>query len=130
MFKIKILFLILVNEILRIILIKYWIKVNKNVFVFELELIFLVFVLRYFKVFDKNVIEYSEKVDNNDERVKMFLLLVENGNLEVVEEFLIVLKDLDYFYIVELIDFFEIYCKVGKFKYYLYLCLFIEWECF
>lgn len=116
MFKIKILFLILVNEILRIILIKYWIKVNKNVIVFELKLMFLVFDLRDFKVFEKNVIEYIDKVDNNDEKVKMFLLLIENGNLEVVEEFLIVLKDLKNVCIVDLIDFFEIYCKVGMYK--------------
>lgn len=116
MFKIKILFLILVNEILRIILIKYWIKVNKNVIVFELKLMFLVFDLRDFKVFEKNVIEYINKVDNNDEKVKMFLLLIENGNLEVVEEFLIVLKDLKNVCIVDLIDFFEIYCKVGMYK--------------
>lgn len=116
MFKIKILFLILVNEILRIILIKYWIKVNKNVIVFELKLMFLVFDLRDFKVFEKNVLEYIDKVDNNDEKVKMFLLLIENGNLEVVEEFLIVLKDLKNVCIVDLIDFFEIYCKVGMYK--------------
>lgn len=102
-------------------------KVNKNVFVYELELMVLVFVLRDFKVFDKFVIEFVDKVINNDERVEMFLLLVENGNLDVVEEFLSVLKDLNYCYIVELIDFVDIYIKVGKCIYYLYLFVFIIW---
>lgn len=100
-------------------------KVNKNVFVFELKLMVLVFVLRDFKVFDKFVIEFVDKVINNDERVKMFLLLVENGNVDVVEEFLSVLKDLNYCDIVELIDFVDIYIKVGKCINYLYLFVFI-----
>lgn len=116
------------KEILRIVLIKYWMKVNKNVFVYELELMVLVFVLRDFKVFDKFVLEFVDKVINNDERVEKFLLLVEKGNLDVVEEFLSVLKDLNYCYIVELIDFVDIYIKVGKCIYYLYLFVFIVWE--
>lgn len=100
-------------------------KVNKNVFVYELELMVLVFVLRDFKVFDKFVLEFVDKLNNNDERVEKFLLLVEKGNLDVVEEFLSVLKDLNYCYIVELIDFVDIYIKVGKCIYYLYLFVFI-----
>lgn len=116
------------KEILRIVLIKYWMKENKNVFVYELELMVLVFVLRDFKVFDKFVLEFVDKVINNDERVEKFLLLVEKGNLDVVEEFLSVLKDLNYCYIVELIDFVDIYIKVGKCIYYLYLFVFIVWE--
>lgn len=124
--KTKTLFSILVNETSRTTLIKHRIKANKNVLVSELESTSLVSVLRHSKAFDKNAIEYSEKVDNNDERVKMLLSLVENGNSEVVEEFLTALKDLDYFHIVELIDPPEIHRKAGKFKYYLYLCLFTE----
>lgn len=121
-------FSILVNETSRTTLIKHRIKTNKNVLVSKLESssLQLVSVLRHSKAFDKNAIEYSEIVDNSDERVKMLLSLVENGNSEVVEEFLTALKDLDYSHIVELIDPPEIHRKAGMFKYYLYLCLFTD----
>lgn len=119
-------FSILVNETSRTTLIKHRIKANKTFLVSELESTSLVSVLRHSKAFDKNAIEHSEKVDNNDERVKMLLSLVENGNSEVVEEFLTALKDLYYFHIVEVIDPPEIHRKAGMFKYYLYLCLFTD----
>lgn len=124
--KTKTLFSILVNETSRTTLIIQRIKANKNVLVSELESTSLVSVLRHSKAFDKNAIEYIEKYDNNDERVKMLLSLVENGNSVVVEVFLTALKDLDYFRIVELIDPPEIHRKAGMFKYYLYLCLFTD----
>lgn len=122
--KTKTLFSILVNETSRTTLIKHRIKANKNVLVSELESTSLVSVLRHSEAFDKNAIEYSEKVDNNDERVKMLLSLVENGNSDVVEEFLSALKDLNYCHIVELIDPADIHTKAGKCTHYLHLLVF------
>lgn len=112
------------NEISRTALIKHRMKVNKNVLVSELEPMALIYILKDSKAFDKLAIESVVKVDNNDERVETLLSLVENGNSEVVEEFLTALKDLDYCHIVELIDPAEIHSKAGKCNYYLHLIVF------
>lgn len=106
---------ILVDKTSRTTLIKHRMKANMNVLVSELESTALISVLRDSKAFGKHAIEYVDKVDNNDERVKMLLSLVENGNSEVVEEFLTALKDLDYCHIVELIDPAYIHRKAGMY---------------
>lgn len=115
-FKTKTLFSILVNETSRTTLIKQRIKANKNVIVSELKSTSLVSDLRDSKAFEKNAIEYIDKVDNNDEKVKMLLSLIENGNSEVVEEFLTALRDLKNVRIVDLIDPPEIHRKAGMYK--------------
>lgn len=58
------------------------------------------------------------------ERVETILSLVENGNSEVVEDFMIALKDLGYSDIVELIGPSDIHSKAGNcflFTYYMYI---------
>lgn len=116
--------LILVKEISRTALIKHRMKANKNVLVYELESTALVSVLRDSKAFDKLAIEFDDKVTNNDDRVETLLSLVDNGNSDVVEEFLSALKDLNYCHIVELIDPADIHTKAGKCTHYLHLLVF------
>lgn len=112
------------KKISRTTLIKHRMKANKNVLVSEIKSTALVSVLRDSKAFDKLAIEFVDKVTNNDERVKMLLSLVENGNADVVEEFLSALKDLNYCHIVELIDPADIHTKAGKCTHYLHLLVF------
>lgn len=112
------------KEISRTALIKHRMKANKNVLVYELESTPLVSVLRDSKAFDKLAIECVDKVTDNDERVEKLLSLVENGNSDVVEEFLSALKDLNYCHIVELIDLADIHTKAGKCTHYLHLLVF------
>lgn len=87
-------------------------KVYRDEFVLELEFRVLYFWLVKFK----NFLESDfYKIFGSDERVEMILLMVEMGNLEFIDEFVIVLNDFGYCDILELINFCEIYCKVGKY---------------
>lgn len=87
-------------------------KVYRDEFVLELEFRVLYFWLVKFK----NFLEIDfYKIFGSDERVEMILLMVEMGNLEFIDEFVIVLNDFGYGDILELINFCEIYCKVGKY---------------
>lgn len=94
--------------------IKKRLKVYRNILVFELEFRVIVYVLFKFKVFVKSVIDFVFNVDSCNDRVENFLFLVEDGDFEVVKEFVIVLKDFGYSSIVELIDLFDIYNRVGE----------------
>lgn len=44
--------------------------------------------------------------------------MVEDGSIDVVECFLVILKDFGYMDIVDLIEFFDVYGKVGIFVFY------------
>lgn len=96
--------------------IKKRLKVYRNVLVFELEFRVIVYVLFKFKVFVKSVIDFVFNVESCNDRVENFLFLVEDGDFEVVKEFVIVLKDFGYSSIVELIDLFDIYKFFYNFK--------------
>lgn len=102
------------GEIINVVLIKKRVKVYRNDFFNELELKVLVFLLLKLEIFIENDIEFVKKVYGCFGRVENLLLFVENGDFQVVEEFVKILNDFGYSYIVQLIDFFDIYNKVGK----------------
>lgn len=110
--------IILDIKILRIILIKYWVNVYRNIFVYELEFIVLVFVLFKLKVLIERDIFLIFCVENCNCKIEVenFLLMVEMGSVEFVEEFVVILKGFGYCDIVELIDFFGFFFFVGKYK--------------
>lgn len=80
-----------------------------------MEFIVLVLLLLKFKSFLESIKDIVNDVDSCYERVECILLLVEKGNNDIVEEFVIVLNDFGYSEIVKLINLFDVYNKVGKF---------------
>lgn len=72
-------------------------------------------VLLKFKRFLERIKDIVDDVDSCYKRVECILLLVENGNNDIVEEFVIVLNDFGYSEIVKLICLFDVYDKVGKY---------------
>lgn len=90
------------------------VKVNRNVFLIELDFMVLIFVLLKLKFFLESVINLFYKVFSCYEKVNIILIFVENGSFDVVNEFRIVLKDCGYCDILELLDLFVNYSKVGK----------------
>lgn len=68
-----------------------------------------------FKIFLESIKKIIYDVISCYERVECILLFVENENNDIVEEFVIVLKDFGYCEFVKLINLFDVYGKVGKF---------------
>lgn len=89
-------------------------KVYRYVFFVELDFMDVIYELFKFKFFLKGVIDFVCKVFSCYEKVDIILIFVENGSFEVVDDFCFVLEYFGYCDIIELIDFFNIYIKVGK----------------
>lgn len=73
----------------------------------------VIFVLLKLKVIQKGLIYcvFSSCI----EKINGILLMVKDGSIDFVESFVVVLKDFGYRDIVELIDFIDVYMKVGKY---------------
>nr|XP_034318199.1 sacsin-like isoform X8 [Crassostrea gigas] len=84
--------------------IKKRLKAHRNVLVSELEPRAIAHVLSKSKAFAKSAIDSVLNADSCNDRVENLLSLVEDGDFEVVKEFVTALKDLGYSSIVELID--------------------------
>lgn len=116
--------LILDTGLSNVALIKNKVKIFMNVLVSELEPRALAFLLSKSKNLPDNIMHSVNNAGSCKERVETILSLVENGNSEVVEDFMIALKDLGYSDIVELIGPSDIHSKAGNcflFTYYMYI---------
>lgn len=116
--------LILDTGLSNVALIKNKVKIFMNVLVSELEPRALAFLLSKSKNLPDNIMHSVNNARSCKERVETILSLVENGNSEVVEDFMIALKDLGYSDIVELIGPSDIHSKAGNcflFTYYMYI---------
>lgn len=116
--------LILDTGLSKVALIKNKVKIFMNVLVSELEPRALAFLLSKSKNLPDNIMHSVNNARSCKERVETILSLVENGNSEVVEDFMIALKDLGYSDIVELIGPSDIHSKAGNcflFTYYMYI---------
>lgn len=78
--------------------IKYCLKVYRKKMIFDVEFSVLVFVL--LKLFLKSEFDLVDKVGSCLWKVECLLLLVEKGELNVVNGFVIVLMDFGYYDIV------------------------------
>lgn len=116
--------LILDTGLSNVALIKNKVKIFMNVLVSELEPRALAFLLSKSKNLPDNIMHSVNNARSCKERVETILSLVENGNSEVVEDFMIALKDLGYSDIVELTGPSDIHSKAGNcflFTYYMYI---------
>lgn len=116
--------LILDTGLSKVALIKNKVKIFRNVLVSELEPRALAFLLSKSTNLPDNIMNSINNAGSCKERVETILSLVENGNSEVVEDFMIALKDLGYSDIVELIGPSDIHSKAGNcflFTYYMYI---------
>lgn len=116
--------LILDTGLSKVALIKNKVKIFRNVLVSELEPRALAFLLSKSTNLPDNIMHLVNNARSCKERVETILSLVENGNSEVVEDFMIALKDLGYSDIVELIGPSDIHSKAGNcflFTYYMYI---------
>lgn len=116
--------LILDTGLSKVALIKNKVKIFRNVLVSELEPRALAFLLSKSKNLPDNIMHSVNNARSCKERVETILSLVENGDSEVVEDFMIALKDLGYSDIVELIGPSDIHSKAGNcflFTYYMYI---------
>lgn len=116
--------LILDTGLSNVALIKNKVKIFMNVLVSELEPRALAFLLSKSKNLPDNIMHSVNNARSCKERVETILSLVENGDSEVVEDFMIALKDLGYSDIVELIGPSDIHSKAGNcflFTYYMYI---------
>lgn len=116
--------LILDTGLSKVALIKNKVKIFRNVLVSELEPRALAFLLSKSKNLPDNIMHSVNNARSCKERVETILSLVENGNSEVVEDFMIALKDLGHSDIVELIGPSDIHSKAGNcflFTYYMYI---------
>lgn len=116
--------LILDTGLSKVALIKNKVKIFRNVLVSELEPRALAFLLSKSTNLPDNIMNSINNAGSCKERVETILSLVENGDSEVVEDFMIALKDLGYSDIVELIGPSDIHSKAGNcflFTYYMYI---------
>lgn len=116
--------LILDTGLSKVALIKNKVKIFRNVLVSELEPRALAFLLSKSTNLPDNIMHLVNNARSCKERVETILSLVENGDSEVVEDFMIALKDLGYSDIVELIGPSDIHSKAGNcflFTYYMYI---------
>lgn len=116
--------LILDTGLSKVALIKNKVKIFRNVLVSELEPRALAFLLSKSTNLPDNIMHLVNNARSCKERVETILSLVENGDSEVVEDFMIALKDLGYSDIVELISPSDIHSKAGNcflFTYYMYI---------
>lgn len=116
--------LILDTGLSKVALIKNKVKIFRNVLVSELEPRALAFLLSKSKNLPDNIMHSVNNARSCKERVETILSLVENGDSEVVEDFMIALKDLGCSDIVELIGPSDIHSKAGNcflFTYYMYI---------
>lgn len=89
-------------------------KAFRHVLVTQLEPRDLVSVLSKSKSFSESIKDTLNDADSCYERVERILLLVENGNDDIVEEFVTALNDLGYSEIVKLINPSDVHEKAGK----------------
>lgn len=94
--------------------IKKRLKAHRNVLVSELEPRAIAHVLSKSKAFAKSAIDSVLNAESCNDRVENLLSLVEDGDSEVVKEFVTALKDLGYSSIVELIDPPDIHNRAGE----------------
>lgn len=116
--------LILDTGLSKVALIKNKVKIFRNVLVSELEPRALAFLLSKSTNLPDNIMHLVNNARSCKERVETILSLVENGDSEVVEDFMIALKDLGYSDIVELIGPSDIHSKAGNcflLTYYMYI---------
>lgn len=116
--------LILDTGLSKVALIKNKVKIFRNVLVSELEPRALAFLLSKSTNLPDNIMHLVNNARSCKERVETILSLVENGDSEVVEDFMIALKDLGYSDIVEVIGPSDIHSKAGNcflFTYYMYI---------
>lgn len=116
--------LILDTGLSKVALIKNKVKIFRNVLVSELEPRALAFLLSKSTNLPDNIMHLVNNARSCKERVETILSLVENGDSEVVEDFMIALKDLGYSDIVELIGPSDIHSKASNcflFTYYMYI---------
>lgn len=102
------------GEITNAALIKKRVKAYRNDLLNELEPKALASLLSKSEIVTENDIEFVKKAHGCSERVENLLSLVENGDSQVVEEFVKILNDLGYSHIVQLIDPPDIHNKAGK----------------
>lgn len=80
----------------------------------ELELVVIMVVLLKKNFILKGVLEKVRDVCSCKIRIYFFLILVEEGSFDCVEEFLFIFKKFGYLEIVKLIDLESVDNKVGK----------------
>lgn len=102
------------GEITNAALIKKRVKAYRNDLLNELEPKALASLLSKSEIFTENDIEFVKKAHGCSGRVENLLSLVENGDSQVVEEFVKILNDLGYSHNVKLIDPPDIHNKAGK----------------
>lgn len=89
-------------------------KAFRHVLVTQLEPKDLVSVLSKSKSFSESIKDTLNDADSCYERLERILLLVDNGNDDIVEEFVTALNDLGYSEIVKLINPSDVHEKAGK----------------
>lgn len=90
------------------------VKAFRHVLVTQLEPNALASVLSKSKSFSESIKDTVNDAISCYERVERILLLVENGNNDIVEEFITALNDLGYCEIVKLINPPDVHEKAGK----------------
>lgn len=91
------------------------VKAYKHEIVTQLEPMALTAVLSKSKSFLERIKDTIDDADSCYKRVERILLLVENGNNDIVEEFVTALNDLGYSEIVKLICPSDLHDKAGKY---------------